>query len=836
MASTYIKGIVDNCIAHPGRVAVVDSEGTRATSYGELWKLALKTASYISAHGISPQSFVCVLLPPCAEYMAVEIGIWLSRCIAVPMGDKFPQDRIDFIQEHCDSALTVNADVLREINDDPSTSSGQAQTLRYDDVVLPDPEDGALLIYTSGSTGKPKGILHNHSTLIENNPRVVPEIAHNGHTRFGAASPFYFVTILGNFDVLYGGGQVHILSDGCKANASAIEDYIEQHEITACNISPAVLTQFHNRSASLKAIVTGGERLTTQHSQEGYRLYNMFGMSETGGAVMSYEVSEMSDSAPLGRGINKVVARVVDEQGRDVPEGVDGELILKGPFCACYFKDPERTEQLYRDGWLHTGDLARVDEEGVIHYVNRKDWMLKINGQRVEPGEIENAMKKVPGIARAVVQGVDNGRGSKYLCGYYVSEDGRKIPRQRLVSFLDGCLPHYMVPLRYVHLEQFPLNANGKIDRKNLPLPQIDRSELEPLGDGTERMVAGIFCDLLSLDVEDLGANTSFFEVGGDSILIMRLCGELRDKLHKDLAPASIYERPAIRDIALTLENMTDDAPLVYEYSQHEDKAPLVFIHTGSTGSEAYYALANDIKEDCSFSVIEQYNIFHPDDIRDGIPAIAAKYIEILKERQPHGPYNLGGWCYGGMIAYEMACQLKEAGEDMGSLILVDSYIMNSDYDRKLTITNQVDHVDREYYETSPLFADFRSRGMIEDIIDNSRRVGRNMADFVPREYTGRVHFFKALNMAKDLSAAQQTYFAHIIRERAGGFEKYIPEHQLTIYDIPEYHDGMMSETGRQIISNRIRNVMRTELKYLEAERIYNRQKEGLSPGDSLKD
>ncbi|MCQ2169036.1 MAG: AMP-binding protein [Bacteroidales bacterium] len=815
MDSAYIKRIIDNCRNFPEREAVVDNDGVRKTTYGDLLAFALKTAAYISGRGIGAQSFITLKLPPCAEYMAAEIGIWLSRCVAVPMGDKFPQERIDFITEHCDSALTIDETVLAEIGALPEADESVIR--------CPEDSDGALLIYTSGSTGKPKGILHNHSTLIDNNPRVPAVIAHNADTRFGAASPFYFVTIIGNFDVLYGGGTVHILSDSCKSSAEAIENYIEKHGITVCHISPAVLTMFHNRSKSLRAVITGGEKLTSQHSQDGYALYNMFGMSETGGAAMSYEVAEMSDSAPLGRGINSIVARVVDEEGKDVPPDIDGELVLKGPFCKCYFKDPERTASLYRDGWLHTGDVARYDADGIIHYVNRKDWMLKINGQRVEPGEIESVMKRVPGITGAVVQGVDNGRGSKYLCGYYTS-DGPSVENDDIIGFLSERLPRYMVPLRYVHMDRFPISATGKIDRKNLPLPRRDREDLQPLSGEMEHRIAGIFCQVLGIGIECVGADSSFFELGGDSIQIMRLCAEIVKSLHKEVPPARIYENPTVRGMARILESASSDAPLDYVYSSHEDKAPLVFIHTGSTGSEAYYALANDIGDCCSFSVIEQYNIYHPEDIREGIPAIAAKYIEILKKRQPKGPYNLGGWCYGGMIAYEMACQLKEAGEDMGSLILIDAYIMNSDYDKRLVLANQVERVNREYYEKSPLFADFRERGMLETIIENSRRVGRNMAEFEPRPYTGRVHFFKALKIAENLPVSQRTYFAHIVREMAGGLQNFIPPHQLTVYDIAEHHDGMMSDVGRKVISNRIRNIMETELLYLEADRIFNKQ------------
>ena len=815
MDSAYIKRIIENCRNFPEREAVVDNDGVRKTTYGDLLAFALKTAAYISGRGIGAQSFITLKLPPCAEYMAAEIGIWLSRCVAVPMGDKFPQERIDFITEHCDSALNIDESVLAEIGALPEPDESVIR--------CPEDSDGALLIYTSGSTGKPKGILHNHSTLIDNNPRVPAVIAHNADTRFGAASPFYFVTIIGNFDVLYGGGTVHILSDSCKSSAEAIENYIEKHGITVCHISPAVLTMFHNRNKSLRAVITGGEKLTSQHSQDGYALYNMFGMSETGGAAMSYEVAEMSDSAPLGRGINSIVARVVDEEGKDVPPDIDGELVLKGPFCKCYFKDPERTASLYRDGWLHTGDVARYDADGIIHYVNRKDWMLKINGQRVEPGEIESVMKRVPGITGAVVQGVDNGRGSKYLCGYYTS-DGPSVENDDIIGFLSERLPRYMVPLRYVHMDRFPISATGKIDRKNLPLPRRDREDLQPLSGEMEHRIAGIFCQVLGIGIECVGADSSFFELGGDSIQIMRLCAEIVKSLHKEVPPARIYENPTVRGMARILESASSDAPLDYVYSSHEDKAPLVFIHTGSTGSEAYYALANDIGDCCSFSVIEQYNIYHPEDIREGIPAIAAKYIEILKKRQPKGPYNLGGWCYGGMIAYEMACQLKEAGEDMGSLILIDAYIMNSDYDKRLVLANQVERVNREYYEKSPLFADFRERGMLETIIENSRRVGRNMAEFEPRPYTGRVHFFKALKIAENLPVSQRTYFAHIVREMAGGLQNFIPPHQLTVYDIAEHHDGMMSDVGRKVISNRIRNIMETELLYLEADRIFNKQ------------
>ncbi len=825
MDSRIVGLVLDAMSAYGDKVAMVDGGGAVRTTYRQLLVAALRTLHYIRSKGIGPQRFIMIELPENALFMGVQLGVWLARCVSVPVGVAFPVERKDYITGHCGAALIIGDAVLEEILGQKLPGVALWDMLPGD---MPREEDSALMFYTSGSTGNPKGVLHDHRSLMNAvemmrvyGPTAQDRLACGVHTYF-IAQLFYLMVIFGT--------EVHILPPNVAADINATADYHMEHGISIAFISATTLPYYQCKTDSIRLIFTGSDRVRNTRIQP-FRLINVYGQTETAGPVIWTEVDGLTENAPIGLPVNGVEFSVLDDDMNPVAQGQEGELCLRGHFASEIFRNEEQTSRLYRGGWLHTGDLVRQLGDGRLKYVNRKDWMVKVNGQRVEPGEVEAAMRTLPSVRQAVVKGFDNGHGSMYLAGYYTAQEGfRQTDGNVLKSQLSNLLPPYMVPSRFVFLDEFPLNANGKIDRKSLPEPSAASSSFVPLNGETEDMVARLFCQILGMEMRDVGATTSFFEAGGDSVLIMRLCAELNNALDRSITPVHIYDNPTIRGIAHTLDHVSNgqDAAgqaLDYVYSAHRDKPPLVFIHTGSTGSEAYYALANDIKDCCSFSVIEQYNIYHPEDQKESIPDIAAKYIEIMKARQPKGPYNLGGWCYGGVVAYEMACQLKEAGEDMGSLIMIDAFLPVSDYDRKHEMRARVEHIDRSYYEHSPLFAAFRERGMLDQIIENSRLTGLNIVEFRPKRYSGRVHFFKATQIERDLSAESRTTYAHAIRRPAGGFEQYIPSHLLTIYEIPEHHDGMMSETGRHIISNRVRNIMNLEELYLEADQYWTDRK-----------
>ena len=824
MNSHIIESVLDAVARYDEKVAIVDDGGSVRTTYRQLLDTAVKTQRYIQSKGIGVQCLITVELPESALFVGVQLGVWLARCVSVPVGVAFPEERKAYIAENCDAALNIDHEVLEDI------LSLSLPDMPLSDLLpnaMPQDEDGALMIYTSGSTGNPKGVLHDHLSLM-NAVEMMRVYDPGADDKFACGVHTYFIAQLFYLMILFG-TEVHILPGKVASDINATADYHKEHCISIAFISATTLPYYQCKTKSMRVIFTGSDRVRNTQVQP-FRLINVYGQTETAGPIIWTEVGDVTENAPIGLPVKGIEFAVLDDDLNPVSYGQEGELCLRGHFAKGIYKDAEQTELLYKGGWLHTRDLVRQLEDGRLQYVNRKDWMVKVNGQRVEPGEVETAMRTLPIIKQAVVKGFDNGHGSMYLTGYYTVWDGEKpLDSNVLKAQLSSLLPAYMVPSRIVFLDAFPLNANGKIDRKALTAPVVTTSNVVPLKGETEQMVARLFCQLLGIEMKDVGATTSFFEAGGDSVLIMRLCAELNNAFNRDITPVRIYDNPTIRGIAHTIDHVSIEEDgtgqaLDYVYSSHTDKAPLVFIHTGSTGSEAYYALANDIKDCCSFSVIEQYNIYHPKDQKESIPEIAAKYIEIMRLRQPKGPYNLGGWCYGAVVAYEMACQLKEAGEEMGSLIMIDAFLPVSDYDRKHEMRTRVEQIDRSYYEQSPLFAAFRERGMLEQIIANSRMTGINIVEYKPREYNGRVHFFKAMRMEKHLPMQSRTTYAHAIRELAGGFEKYIPQHLLTIYEIPEHHDGMMSETSRHIISNRIRNIMKMEQMFVEADRYWEQK------------
>jgi thioesterase domain-containing protein len=224
----------------------------------------------------------------------------------------------------------------------------------------------------------------------------------------------------------------------------------------------------------------------------------------------------------------------------------------------------------------------------------------------------------------------------------------------------------------------------------------------------------------------------------------------------------------------------------------------LIFVHTGNTGSDAYLALANGLKDCCSFAVLDQWNLYHRDDIKNGIPEIARKYIGVLREHQPHGPYYLGGWCYGGLIAYEMACQLKEMGEQVEELFMFDVHVVRKQVFKNMFIKQSGDAM-RRYFEHSPLFESLIKRGLIDALVANSLQVNFDMVQYQPKAYDGEVIYFKAITPASGLKGRAAEYFEEMNSKRAGGFEKYIRQHKLHIVDIKQEHDNLMNEASLSI-------------------------------------
>ena len=229
------------------------------------------------------------------------------------------------------------------------------------------------------------------------------------------------------------------------------------------------------------------------------------------------------------------------------------------------------------------------------------------------------------------------------------------------------------------------------------------------------------------------------------------------------------------------------------------DGPKMVFVHTANTGSSAYYQLADRIGEKISFAVVEPYNLYHPDDVRRSIKNIASNYIRILKEYQPEGPYILGGWCYGGIVAHEMACQLRQAGEDVKHLIMLDSHALGSDTLREMS-KGMFSEVNVEYFETCPLFAELREAGMLEAMVTNAANVADDLMHHTPSFFDGNVTYFKPDEIPAGVSDDNKKYWMKMMEFDAGNFENYCDKSKLHIIHTPHEHDLMMDDASLDII------------------------------------
>ena len=532
----YVRLLCEAGVKYAGESALVDREGARVTDYGTFAELMQRTASWIYAKQLPERAFIPVRFEPSMEFAAAVCGVWLAGHTAVPMGHLFPEERVKYICMNCDAPFVIDDSVLEAIR----------ATEPVESAVFPDSrdEDIALLLYTSGSTGMPKGILHTFGGLTANREMGKNKAIYGSGYPWAMGAPFYFVASVAIYKILTYGGCVHLLSDETMRDVRALEDYYEKHAIAVGFMSPSVLSNFHSRCSALKLLMTGSERLTGQCSRDGYKLYNNYGMSETMGTVCSFLVEQPYETTPVGIPPEGAVWALLDDDMNPVPDGEEGEFCTKGTFTVGYHKDPEATAKLFRGGWLHTGDILKKLPDGNLVYINRKDWMVKINGQRVEPGEIENALRAVDGVDMAVVKAVKGSGGQTALCAYYTGEE---LAEELLRGKLAERLAEYMIPSFFMHLDEFPINQNGKIDRKNLPDPDLlsRRAEYAPAENDVQAMLCRAFESALGM--EQVGIDDDFFALGGDSIRVMKLASECSELM---LTSKEIYSARTPRAIA----------------------------------------------------------------------------------------------------------------------------------------------------------------------------------------------------------------------------------------------------------------------------------------------
>lgn len=566
----------------PDNTAVVYKD--EALSYKELDEKANCLANtLISKYSIKSEDIVAVMVQDSVDIMIGIMGILKAGAAYLPIDPQYPQDRINYMLEDSGAKLLLTQSKYMDYNltgnkQNPVAIINLDSEGAYDNeaskpVVVNSNKSLdktlAYVIYTSGSTGKPKGVMVEHSALVNlscwhnRNYKVIAEDRSTKYAGFGFDASVWEI-----FPYIIAGASLHIIDSSIKLNTIKLNEYFEKNHITISFLPTQICEQFMDlNNKSLRKLLTGGDKLN-QFIKKDYELVNNYGPTENTVVATSCTVENSSNNIPIGKPIDNTQIYILDKNNNIQPVGVPGELCISGDSLARgYINKPELTyekfvENPFKEGVLmyRTGDLVRWLADGNIEFLGRIDQQVKIRGNRIELGEIENQLLKHDEIKEAVVLARADKGENKYLCAYVVSE--KELILEDLKEHLAQELPNYMIPSYFVNLDSLPITPNGKVDIKALPQPDGSISTsveyVAPTGE-TEEKIVEIWKEVL--EVEKIGINDNFFDLGGNSLLMMKVISKICSVLNiseEKITVMTMFKYPTIALMAKELAGDSD--------------------------------------------------------------------------------------------------------------------------------------------------------------------------------------------------------------------------------------------------------------------------------------
>ncbi len=818
------------------------SDAVQSLSYAELGSQVNRLARALSVLGVGPGKLVAVSLPRDASLPTALLAVLSCGAAYLPLDPDVPADRLAMILDDAQPTLLLST----ESNCGKLPDSG-VQTLLWEQLNLdafadsPMPRrrvsaaDPAYIIYTSGSTGRPKGVVIAHGGLLNFLLAMQDSLQlAAGDTLLALTTVSFDIAVLELFLPLLAGAQVHIASRDIARDPAALAALVQARGISHMQATPShwqALLDDH--AAALRGVqpLVGGEALPAELAKAmrrlGAPLVNLYGPTETTIWSTQMRVDKLDGSAPaIGRPIWNTQVYVLNEAMQLLPTGAAGELYIGGAGLALgYHRRPDLTAERFvdnpfGDGRLYkTGDLARWRRDGVLEYLGRNDFQIKIRGFRVESEEIESQLLRCQGVRRAAVVLRNDSAGEPRLVAYLLADDGYHAEHEALQAAalrpqLERKLPEYMLPSQYVVLDDFPLNVNGKLDRKALPEPRWQsRSTIAPRN-ALEAQLAELWCELFKL--ERIGVHDSFFELGADSITAAKMVAKLRDVLGREVPLAAIFEATTIAELAEHLQRDQQLDPLanvqpLNTLAARGEGQPLFCIHPVLGLSWGFAGLAQYLPEGTALYGIQSRGLGGGEPLPPCLEDIAADYIALIREHQPCGPYRLLGWSMGGVIAQEMARQLRELGESLSFLGALDAYpfAQRATGDEAETVRNVLAFLDidspaapdsmaelseflcREYDVLNLEFVK-QLQGKQSALIDDVSAVIANnlqlLQDFRPQPVDVAMHFFQAVNTASS---------AHL-QHRPQAWRRAVAD--LHIYPVDCHHQQMLDAEPLAVI------------------------------------
>jgi amino acid adenylation domain-containing protein len=590
--------------------------------------------------------------------------------------------------------------------DDPETEKAWHTLPAQSPAAALEPENGAYLIYTSGSTGTPKGVLVSHQAFGCHVARMAHLYNVTPNDKLLQFFSFSFDPALEQVMMALSRGAALFLRGDELWNPQELYQRVEKYGITVMALPTAYWHQLawawskmpgQNGRFPLRLVDIGGELMSLdalrrwQAFQPPHMvLHNVYGPTETtiSATLLPITRDTRLSANSIGCPITGKRVYILDGRMEPVPIGVSGELYIGGDGLARgYWKRPSQTAaafipdpfakepgaRLYR-----TGDLARWLPNGQIEFLGRVDQQVKIRGYRIELGEIEAHLMRHEAVQTALVLAVDDGTQDKRLVAYVVPEKGH--PTAELPALLRHALqqnlPAYMVPAAVVVLDALPVTPNGKVDRAALPVPEewggTAVSEYIPPRNETEKQLAAIWEDVLG--VKPIGVYDNYFDLGGHSLLAVQLFDQIQKQMGADLPLTLLFETPTIAGLAECIGQKTPTGSKVLVPIQPEGAEPPFFcVHGGAGHTFHFYELAKLLgKKRPFFGIQPLMDDSRTKAVHHTVEEMAAYYVQEIIKAQPEGPYHIGGFCFGGVIAYEMARQLQAAGQEVALLALLD--------------------------------------------------------------------------------------------------------------------------------------------------------------------
>jgi amino acid adenylation domain-containing protein len=684
--------------------------GKRSFSYRQLNERANQIAHYLRAKGAGPEQLVGLYLERDKQLLPAILGVLKTGAAYVPMDPQYPRERVQAIVKDARAGLVVTEQSLRaqlELEAEVIALDGEKEAeaigrqSRENPALKISRNHLAYVLFTSGSTGRPKGVAIEQASALTFVAwaRKVFSAEELAGVLF-STSVCFDLSVFEMFVPLSVGGKIIVVE-----NALYLPRAEARGEVTLINTVPSAMAELVRGRAvprSVKTINLAGEALSTALVEEIYaathvkKVYNLYGPTEDT-TYSTYTLTRRGATVTIGRPLPGTQAYVLDPNRQVQPVGVPGELYLGGAGLARgyygrldltaerFVPNPfagDPTARMYR-----TGDLCRWRADGELEYLGRLDSQVKLRGFRIELGEIESTLAKHPAVRQAIVAAREDRPGDKRLIAYVILQAGQTLTLSDMRAHIKQSLPDYMVPSTLVPLDSVPLTPNGKVDRKRLPAPDNLSARAVPPRDLLEESIAQIWREILGIPT--VGITDNFFDLGGQSIMSVRLMSEVRNRTGIELPLTALFQNATIEHLAeLVRGNKILSRVVVHQIQAGNGRPPLFAAVLAGVNALGYVPLAKHLGPQQPLYALQSPG---PGPRATGRPytakeyeAAANEYIHAMRTVQPKGPYYICGTCEGARIAFEMARILEAQGESINLLGVIDTWVLENTQNRRL--------------------------------------------------------------------------------------------------------------------------------------------------------